>query len=118
MADMMQMAKDLGNALARTDEYQALKRAISAADDDREMVELRNELEKLEGQIQARLRAGTDPDDETKEKYETAVSRLQASSTYQRLAAAQANFDKVVRKVNETIMEGIEEGADSHIILT
>ena len=40
-------ARDLGNALARTDEYQALKRAMDAADEDRELVELRNRLEAL-----------------------------------------------------------------------
>ena len=118
MAEMMQMAKELGNALARTDEYQALKRALSAADDDREIAELRNELQNLEGQIEASLRAGKEPDDEVKEQYEKAAGRLQSSATYQRLVAAQTNFDKVVRRVNETIMKGIEEGADSRIILS
>lgn len=118
MADMMQMAKDLGNALARTDEYQALKSAISAADDDRQMVELRNELEKLEERIETSLRAGKQPDDDVKEEYEAAATKLQSSAAYQRLVAAQSNFDKVVRRVNETIMKGIEEGAESRIILS
>lgn len=118
MAEMMEMAKQLGNQLARTDEYQALKRAISAADDDREMVELRNELEDLEGQIEAELRAGRQPDDDVRTEYEEKVSKLQANAAYQRLVAAQSNFDKIVRKVNETIMKGIEEGADSRIIIS
>lgn len=118
MAEMMEMAKNLGNALARTDEYRALKRAMSAADDDREMVELRNELEKLEARIETALRSGQQPDDGLKEEYESAASRMQANPTYQRLVAAQTNFDKVVRRVNDTIMKGIEEGADSRIILS
>lgn len=118
MAGLMEMAKDLGSNLARTEEYQALKRAISAADDDRDIAELRTELENIEGRIEADLRAGKEPPDETKQEYESAVGRLQANSTYQRLVAAQANFDKVVRKVNQTIMEGLEEGASSRIILS
>jgi cell fate (sporulation/competence/biofilm development) regulator YlbF (YheA/YmcA/DUF963 family) len=118
MAGLMDMAKELGNNLARTDEYQALKRAISLADDDREITELRNELEKLEGGIETALRTGREPDDETKEAYERAVSRLQANSNYQRIVAAQANFDKVVQRVNRTIMQGLEEGATSRIILS
>ena len=118
MAALMDMAKDLGNALARTDENQALKRAISSADDDRDIAELRTELEKLEAQIETALRTGREPDDDTKEAYERAVSRLQANANYQRIVAAQANFDKVVQKVNRTIMEGLEEGSTSRIILS
>ncbi|HZD03755.1 MAG TPA: YlbF family regulator [Longimicrobiales bacterium] len=118
MAGMMDKAKELGNALARTDEYQALKRAVSAADDDRDIAELRSELEKLESRIEMSLRAGKEPDDDIKEAYENAVGRLQAMPTYQRLVASQANFDKVVQRVNQTIMKGLEEGAESRIILS
>jgi cell fate (sporulation/competence/biofilm development) regulator YlbF (YheA/YmcA/DUF963 family) len=117
MAALNDMAKKLGNALARTDEYQALKRAISEADDNREIAELRSELETLEGRIETALRAGREPDDEVREAYETAVGKLQSISTYQRLVAAQANFDKVVKKVNKTIQDGLQEGADSRIVL-
>jgi len=118
MASMMEQAKDLGNALARTDEYQALKRAISRADDDREITELRNELEKLEGRIQSELRAGNEPDDELKSAYEEGVAKLQANPAYQNLVAAQTNFDKIIKKVNETIMKGLDEAAESRIILS
>ncbi|NNF37508.1 MAG: YlbF family regulator [Gemmatimonadetes bacterium] len=118
MSGIMEMARSLGNALARTDEYQALKRAASAADDDREIAEQRSTLERLEGTIATALRAGQDPDAETAKAYEDAVTTLQANATYQRLVAAQTNFDKVVQKVNETIARGLDEGADSRIILT
>ena len=114
---MMEMAKDMGRALARTDEYQILKVAVASTDDDREMVELRTELESLERRIEKALQAGSEPDDELKSSYEDAVGRLQASSTYQRLVSAQANFDKILLKVNQTIQEGIVEGAESRIIM-
>lgn len=118
MAGMDEMARSLGQAMGRTDEYQALKRVMGAMGEDRELVSLRNELEGLEGQIEAHLRAGQEPEGELAASYETAVSRLQSNSTYQRLVSAQANFDKVVTRVNNTIAEGIREGGESRIILS
>jgi len=117
MAGLEEMAKDLGQALARTDEYQALKRAISAADEDREIVELRNKIEKLEQSLQQKIRQGEQPDEDKVDDYEELVGELQAKPTYQKLAAAQANFDKIVKKVNETISKGLQEGADSRIVM-
>ena len=117
MTRMIEMARDLGKALARTEEYQALKQSISITADDRELAELRTELEGLESQIEAVLRAGKEPDDEMKSGYEETVGRLQVSSGYQRLVSAQTNFDKVLLKVNQTIQEGIAEGAESRIIM-
>ena len=117
MAGIMEQARSLGNALARTDEYQALRRAIQAADDDREIAELRSELQKLEASITTAIRSGKEPETEVAEAYESALSKLQANSTYQRLVAAQSNFDKVLQKVNGTIAQGMEEGAESRIIL-
>lgn len=118
MAGIYDMAKELGGALARTDEYQALKRAMDAVGEDRELTELRNRLEKLESQIEASLRAGKEPDDELKEQYGEATQELQTLAGYQRLVAAQANFEKVMHKVNQTVAEGIEQGAQSRIIIS
>ncbi len=117
MTRMNEMARDLGKALARTEEYQTLKRTVSGTADDRELAELRTELEALEGRIDAALRAGNEPTEEVKSGYEGALERLQVSAGYQRLVSAQANFDKVLYKVNQTIQEGIAEGGESRIIL-
>jgi len=117
MTRMTEMAKDLGRALAQTDEYQTLKRTVSGTSDDRELAELRTELEGLEGQIEAAMRGGHEPTEELKSDYEETVGRLQSSATYQRLVSAQTNFDKVLLKVNQTIQEGIAAGAESRIII-
>jgi len=117
MADIMDMARDLGRSMAHTEEYQALRRAITMADEDREIGELTRRLEELEGRVHAALEQGRNPDAEIQEEYESAVNRLEASATYQRLVAAQANFDKVVQRVNQTIAQGLEQGAQSRIIL-
>jgi cell fate (sporulation/competence/biofilm development) regulator YlbF (YheA/YmcA/DUF963 family) len=117
MAGIHEMAKELGGALARTDEYQALKHAMSAADDDRDLVEIRNRIQSLEEQFEALMRAGKEPDDELKQAYGSAAEELQAMPGFQRLVAAQTNFEKVMYKVNETVTKGIEEGAESRIII-
>ena len=117
MAGIYEMAKELGGALARTDEYQALKASSEAVDEDRELVELRNELQGLEQQIQASLQVGQEPSDDVKEAYGKAAEALQAKPAFQRLVAAQANFDKVMYKVNETMAQGLREGGESRIII-
>jgi len=117
MQEITQMAERLGQALARTDEYQALRRAMEASGDDRELTELQNRIQQLESDLHARLQAGQEPTEEQAEEYEACFSSLQANASYQRMVAAQTNFDKIVNKVNQTIHLGIQKGAESRIIL-
>lgn len=117
MAGVYDMAKELGGALARTDEYQALKRATDAAEEDREIVELRNKIQELETQLEASIRAGQEPDEALRTDYAQTAEALQALPAFQRVVAAQANFEKIMFKVNETVAKGIEEGANSRIII-
>lgn len=117
MAGIYEMAKELGSALARTDEYQALKRASDAAEEDRELVEVRNRLQDIEAKLESQLRAGREPDEDLKTEYGKAAEELQAMPAFQRVVAAQSNFEKVMYKVNETVAKGIEEGAQSRIII-
>jgi cell fate (sporulation/competence/biofilm development) regulator YlbF (YheA/YmcA/DUF963 family) len=118
MQEIIEMAERLGQSLARTDEYQALRRAISASGEDRELAELQSQIQQLEQTMQARLQNGEEPTEEQTKEYEGFFTRLQSNGSYQRLVSAQANFDKVVAKVNETIHQGIQKGAESRIILS
>ena len=117
MAGIYDMAKELGGALARTDEYQALKRASDAAEEDRSLVEVRNGIQGLEAQLEAMIRGGQEPDEEMKKAYGALAEELQAMPAFQAVVAAQSNFEKVMYKVNETVAKGIEEGAQSRIII-
>lgn len=117
MAGLIDMALQLGDAMARTDEYQALQRAVSAADEDRDLVTLRNEMSSLEQRVAVAMQSGKEPEEELKDEYESTFMKLQANPSYQRLVAAQSNFDRIVMKVNETISQGMEKGASSRIIL-
>ena len=44
------------------------------------------------------------------------LSQIQGRPTYQRLLVAQENFDKIMGRANDWILEGIEKGAASPII--
>jgi cell fate (sporulation/competence/biofilm development) regulator YlbF (YheA/YmcA/DUF963 family) len=118
MQEIMDMAERLGQSLARTDEYQTLRRAIEASGDDRELAELQGQIQTLEQEMKGQLQQGNEPSQEQAKEYEGFFGRLQSNGSYQRLVAAQSNFDKVVSKVNETIHQGIQKGAESRIILS
>lgn len=117
MAEIQEMATALGQALGRTPEYQALDRAIKRADDDRDLVELKNEIQTLEASFQSAMSQGQQPDQEAIETYEQTLRRLQGLASYQAMVAAQANFEKVMNRVNEAIQAGMAEGASSRIII-
>jgi hypothetical protein len=73
-------------------------------------------MEKLAGEIEAAARQGKEPTPEQAEQYDKAVQSIQVSPVYQQMAVAQANFEKLMAKVNARIYEGIQKGAASPII--
>jgi cell fate (sporulation/competence/biofilm development) regulator YlbF (YheA/YmcA/DUF963 family) len=117
MSQLLELARDLGQALGRTEEHQALRRALKLADEERELVETRNRLDELTRLIEGAIRSQKEPESSVTEEYEQLFARLQAHPAYQRLVAAQANFEKVMARVNRTIEEGLEEAAGSRIII-
>ncbi|MGD2135447.1 MAG: YlbF family regulator, partial [Gemmatimonadales bacterium] len=73
-------------------------------------------LKELSEQIEAGAAEGREPSDDQKQEYGRLVDEIQQDSNYQQMVAAQSNFDKLMYRVNEQIMEGIREGASSRII--
>lgn len=118
MTDIGELAESLGRALGNTLEYRTLARAKERADDDRTIVQLTNELKRREKALQSAVREGKEIDQAEMEGYQATVGKLQASSVYQSLIAAQANFDKIMYKVDEAMQKGMHKGATSRIILS
>jgi cell fate (sporulation/competence/biofilm development) regulator YlbF (YheA/YmcA/DUF963 family) len=73
-------------------------------------------MEQLRMDAQRMMQRGERPTDEMERQLDTLLGQIQGRSTYQRLLVAQENFDKVMGKVNDWILEGIEKGATSSII--
>ncbi len=109
-------AQDLGRLIGQTEEYKTLKRASERLREDAECQRLLGDMERLAGEIEGAGRSGKEPTAEQTERYDAAVQSIQVSPVYQQMAAAQANFEKVMAKVNARIYEGIQKGAASPII--
>lgn len=109
-------AKELGRLIGQSSEYQALKRASDALNEDKETVALLQQMEKLRIDAQRAMAKGERPTPEMEQQLDSLLGQIQGRSSYQRLLVGQENFDKVMQRVNDWIMEGIEKGAASPII--
>ena len=109
-------AKDLGRLIGQSSEYQAVKRANDALGEDSATVDLLRKMEQLRVNAQEMIRRGERPTQEMERELDTMLGQVQQQAVYQRLVAAQENFDKMMTRVNDWIMEGIERGAASPII--
>jgi cell fate (sporulation/competence/biofilm development) regulator YlbF (YheA/YmcA/DUF963 family) len=109
-------AVELGRLIGQTPEYQAVKRANDALTADREAVTLLQQLEQLRREAQRLIERGENPSPEMEQQLDQLLGSIQGRSVYQRAIAAQENFDKVMLRVNNWILDGIKRGAASPII--
>jgi len=109
-------AKDLGRLIGQANEYKEVKRASDALNEDKETVALLQRMEQLRLNAQRMLQRGERPTEEMEHELDSLLSQIQGRATYQRLLVAQENFDKIMGRVNDWILEGIEKGAASPII--
>ena len=109
-------AKDLGRLIGQSSEYQAVKRASDALNEDKDTVTLLQTMEQLRVDAQRMMQRGERPTEEMERQLDTLLGQIQGRTSYQRLLVAQENFDKVMGRVNDWILEGIEKGATSSII--
>src|SRR5260221_5040030 len=108
--------KELGRLIGQSPEYQALKRSSEALNDDRDAVVLLQQMEKLRGEAQALIQRGENPTPEMEQQLDSMLEKIQSQAAYQRAVSAQENFDKLMQRVNQWIMDGMKKGAASPII--
>lgn len=106
----------LGRLIGQTDEYKALRRAHEQIKDLPHLQETMGRAHDVAGRIDRAVAEGSEPPDDLMREYEQLVSSVQADPKYQAVVAAQSNFDKLMARVNEQIMEGIRKGSTSGII--
>jgi len=109
-------ALELGRLLGQSEEYRALVRATDRMKEDAECQKLLAEVERVAQQIDRAAQAGQEPNKEQVEQYDRALETAQANAVYQQVVAAQANFEKLMARMNARIYEGIKKGAASSII--
>lgn len=109
-------AVELGRMIGQSAEYQAVKRANEALNDDRDVVASLQRMEDLRVEAQRMIEQGQQPTPEMEQELDTLLTKVQGSMIYQRVIASNENFDKVMMQVNQWILEGIKKGATSSII--
>jgi cell fate (sporulation/competence/biofilm development) regulator YlbF (YheA/YmcA/DUF963 family) len=109
-------AKDLGRLIGQSPEYQAVKRANDALGQDAAAVALLKQMEQLRMDAQQMIQRGERPTEQMEKDLDALLGQVQSQMAYQRLVAAQENFDKLMARVNDWIVDGIEKGATSSII--
>jgi cell fate (sporulation/competence/biofilm development) regulator YlbF (YheA/YmcA/DUF963 family) len=109
-------AKELGRLIGQSSEYKEVKRASDSLNEDKDTVALLQKMEELRMTAQRMLQQGQRPTEEMEQQLDGLLSQIQVRPSYQRLLAAQENFDKTMARVNDWILEGIEKGSTSSII--
>jgi cell fate (sporulation/competence/biofilm development) regulator YlbF (YheA/YmcA/DUF963 family) len=110
-------AGEVGRLLASTAEFQYLKAAHREIADDSESNEMLTRMRDLQEKIVDHFNREEEPPQELENELATLTEQMQASPRYQSLIASQANFDKLMDRVNQAIGEGIRAGEQSGIIV-
>jgi cell fate (sporulation/competence/biofilm development) regulator YlbF (YheA/YmcA/DUF963 family) len=110
-------AEELGRLISQTAEYRYLQAANRELSDDRDATELINRARDLQERALAHLERGERPPEDVREQLDEVRGEIQGKSRYQSLVAAQANFDKLMDRVNSAIGRGMKKGEESRIIL-
>lgn len=113
---IFERAQELGRLLGQTEEYKTLMRANDHLKGDKEAGALLEELKRREEPLKNAMQQGAEPPTGDREAYEQVLHRIEALPQYQAFVAAQANFDKLMHKVNERILGGMRQGSSSPII--
>jgi len=109
-------AVDLGRLIGQTDEYKALRRAHEEVKDQQALQDQMGRLHAVAQQIERAAGEGREPAETLVQEYDSLLATIQGDARYQAVIAAQSNFDKLMLRVNEQIMEGIRRGSASPII--
>jgi cell fate (sporulation/competence/biofilm development) regulator YlbF (YheA/YmcA/DUF963 family) len=109
-------ARELGRIIGQSAEYQAVKRANEAINEDREAVSVLRQMEQIRNDAGTLIERGEEPPASMEQQLNDLFAKVQTNPAYQRLVVAQENFDKVMYQVNGWITEGIKKGSTSSII--
>ncbi len=114
---IFERAGDVGRLLSQAPEYGYLRAAMRDIDGDEEAKGQLDRIRELQEKLIGFLERDEEPPEELRQELGTRSEEMQASSRYQSLISAQANFDRLMEKVNQAIARGLKEGEKSRIIL-
>lgn len=109
-------ARELGRLIGQSQEYQAVKRSSATLNNDGAALAIMRRMEEIRMEAERMIGRGENPTAEMEQDLDGLLEQVQGNPTYQQMAVAQENFDKLMTRVNETILDGIHKGATSSII--
>ncbi len=113
---ILKRAEELGRLVGQSEEYQALKRANERLMGDEALKAKLERMRTLQHEAEATLDKGEVPSEATRAELDSLMESVQSHAAYQAFVASQANFDKLMAKLNEQLFEGIRLGSESRII--
>ena len=113
---MQERGLEMGRMVGQSEEYQALKRAQDRLQGAKELATQLRRLQELAEALDRAMERGETPSEADRTAYEQVLSQVQGDPVYQGMVVAQANFDKLMVRVNEHILDGIRKGVASPII--
>ncbi|MFQ5529903.1 MAG: YlbF family regulator [Gemmatimonadota bacterium] len=114
---IFERASEVGRLVSQTAEFRYLKAAHAEISTDEEATQRIEEMRKLQTEILGYLEKGEEPPENLRDGLDSLSEEMQTSSRYQSLISAQANFDKLMEKVQESIGTGIRAGEESRIVI-
>ena len=112
----LKRAEELGRLVGQSEEYQALKRANERLMADEALKTKLEQLRTLQLGVEEKLERGEEPAADVRMQMDVLLGTVQSSPIYQAFVASQANFDKLMTRLNEQLFEGIRLGAEARII--
>ncbi len=112
---VFEKAKELGNEIRQTEEYQELERTSQNVQENTEANQMIKEIQELQQQIQFAQQSGVQPSQEQVQQFNDMKAKMDANLTIQAYAKAQESFNQLMQNVNSSISEGIKpEGESDH----
>lgn len=114
---IFERAGEVGRLISQTAEYAYLRSAMRDIDGDEEAKARLDSIREIQEKVIGFLEREEEPPEDLRAELGRISEEMQTSTRYQALISAQANFDKLMEKVNQSIAEGVKTGEQSRIIL-
>lgn len=114
---LLEKAREVGRIISQLPEYAYVRAARREMDEDREATETLRRMRDLQEEMMRALADGESPGEERQREFETLQEQIQVNTRYQALVSSQANFERLMERVDGAIGEGIRKGEESRIIL-
>jgi cell fate (sporulation/competence/biofilm development) regulator YlbF (YheA/YmcA/DUF963 family) len=109
-------AEELGRLVGQSEEYSAWRRAEERLTADDALRQSLDRLAQLQVAAAEKAEKGEQPTAEQQAELDALWSTVQVSPLYQGYIAGRTNFDKMMYRINELILDGMKKGSESRII--